>query len=879
MGAQKSKIVFRRGIFRLFEESIPAENDYWKQFWELPESANDVFTLFSRQDIIRIRDYSETNIKTLVYVIASKLVFIREKIGDPERMKEALNCLRIITRVMPFIYEKESMEEWENEIFWSYRSRKKEFKCYSNLNLTLEELNLSKEEIDFKAHLKYTEIILNDVYEKENESEYEILKPLAEELLDTLNDMLFFSGFTVYSKENDVNKITYSVWEPGIGCVTSIKATTEYELNRIEVLRCILSIISKSIYFYPNKQKPNLYIIYLVTNPDKRFILTFLCSLLNTVMNYNLEKWRIFYNQIVSLDSKQLLVSYCVQILLIFLDYEIPSLLDIEKNQTSEIPVNKYCMYFGKLHHKGDIEFLFNGINRILTQFLHNDSYFPAIEKHMKYCPEVIMFLWKVFQINNSFKEYLINSKNSLDYLVLLLSYTLEYRKELSKFGLIRICISILQTLSRESAFCKKLNATFEHYKILPVNIKLISKDNYMDFIIISIYMLITTSKGALSCLFPYMLSILINIAPYAQNLSILSCTKLMQLFYSFSSFSFLLANENNHNLLRNLLEVFNRIIEHQMKKNLHLIYAILRSSERFELLKNFTLEKALIELEKNSEFKKNELNNVKNDTKEFHKDNTCFSEKSPLPQTSFQDNNPFVIEDDESNSQETNSENTTVTDKLSKGKSSISLIGTSTSAFESHKINNSFISEKAKGKLPERLKSSSDFTKTNPFHLNTYTPKSILKTKENFTPTEDWVKSWHSSLDLDTILTIIKQLKPKINDIASSTPNPNIILEALSSLSIDFDITDTEPIPFICNDHTLTRIEGLLWGHIYVAETNFSTGAIGIWTGTSIKLFRIQETKHSPSLLSPKGAVDAVAKSVIDKVGNLNFYTKKLQN
>ncbi|QSL64937.1 hypothetical protein MERGE_002241 [Pneumocystis wakefieldiae] len=822
MGAQESKFLFRRGIFRLFDETISADNEYWRQFWTLPESVKDVFTLFSTQDIIRIRDCCEKNLKTLVYVVASKLVFIRHEIDEPKKMKQALNCLRIIARVMPFIYEKESMQEWENEVFWNYRCRKKKFRSYKNSNLTLKDSNLSKDEIDFKAHIKYTRIIVNDIYEKENDPEYEILNPLAEELLDTLNDMLFFAGFTILSKENTVQKISYSVWEPGIGCITSTKATTEHELNRIEVLRCILSIVSKSIYFYPNKQKPNLYIIYLVTNPDKRFILTFLCSLLNTVINYNPPKWQIFYNQIVSLDSKQLLVSYCLQILLIFLDYQIPSLLDIEKSQINEIPVNKYCMYFGKLHHKNDIEFLYNGINRILTQLLHNDSYFPTIEKPTKYSPEVIILLWKVFQINNSFKEYLIDDKNSLDYLVLLLCYTLDYRKELSKLGLIRICISILQTLSSKPSFCKKLNTTFEHYRVLPMNMKVASKDNYMDFIIISIYTLITTSKGALNSLLPYMLSILINIAPYAQNLSILSCTK---------------------------------------------------SSERFELLKNFTLEKALMELEKDSEFKKNELNNLKNDTEKIHKDNTYFSEKLQTPETPFQDNSSsFIIGNDVSNSEEAISENTIIDDKLSKGKSSISLIGTSTSASESHRINNSFISEKARGKLPERLKYSSDYSDTDLFHLNTYSPKNILKKEEKFTPTEDWVKSWHSYLELDTILTIIRQLRPKINDIVFSTPNPNIILEAISSLSIDFDITDAEPIPFIHDDHTLTRIEGLLWGHIYVAETKFSTGAVGIWTGTSIKLFRIQEIKHSPSLLSPKGAVDAVAKSVIDKVGNLIY-------
>jgi hypothetical protein len=44
------------------------------------------------------------------------------------------------------------------------------------------------------------------------------------------------------------------------------------------------------------------------------------------------------------------------------------------------------------------------------------------------------------------------------------------------------------------------------------------------------------------------------------------TCTKLMQLFSSMSSPSFLLANESNHDLLKSLLDALNAIIEHQYK-------------------------------------------------------------------------------------------------------------------------------------------------------------------------------------------------------------------------------------------------------------------------------------------------------------------------
>ncbi|KAG5518690.1 hypothetical protein PMAC_002659 [Pneumocystis sp. 'macacae'] len=822
MGGQESKILFRRGIFRLFEENdISLDDEYWKQFWVLPESAEDVFTLFSTQDILRIRNHAEKNLKTLVYVVVSKLISIKDELDHPERKKEALNCLRIITRIMPFIYEKEETRIWENETFWSIRFREKLYNLYKNANSTPEKSSFINDDINFKAQLKYTHIIKNEEYERikyENNLDYEVLKPLAEEFLDTLSDMLFFTGFTIPPKEGSCQKVL----EPGIGYISSAKLLTEFESNKIEVLRCIISIVSRSMYFYSYNQEPNLYIIYLVTNPDRKVVLNLLCSLINTVINYNPAKWQIFYSHMISLNYKQLLVSYCIQFLLILLDYQIPSFPYIEKEQNNEIPVNKYSLYFGKLHRINDIEFLFNGIYKILNQFVEiNSSYFSDITKSVKYSPEIIMLLWKAFQINKHFKDYLINTKNAMDYLVLLFCYSLEHKKESSHLGLIRICFLILQSLSTEPSFYEKLNTTFKHYKILPISTKITSiKGTYIDFIVISIYMLITTCKSVLSPLYPSMLSILVNIGPYIQNLSVLSCIKLMQLFHSFSSSSFLLANKNNHILLQYLLELFNAIVWYQMKKNLHFVYAILRSSEKFELLKDFTLEKALIEIKKKRELKKNEFNNGKNI--EITEDDTDLSEKTRTSNSFFQvDSSNFSIDNNELGNEIDYLESISVAKNSSKD-SFQSSVRSSNSNFKFPGINYA-ISEK--------------------------------------------VKSWHSCLKLDAILTVLKQLKPKIDNIAFSALNPDIILETLSSLDVEFDIETPKLKYFVQNNQTVNKIEGLLWGHIYVSETKFLAGAIGIWTGTSIKLFKIQETKHSPSLLNPKGAVDAVAKTVIDKV------------
>lgn len=81
-----------------------------------------------------------------------------------------------------------------------------------------------------------------------------------------------------------------------------------------------------------------------------------------------------------------------------------------------------------------------------------------------------------------------------------------------------------------------------------------------------SIYNLITTSQGKLTAIYPALLAVINNIAAHLEGISHITASKLLQLFSSMSSPSFLLANDTNHALLRSLLESINSIIEHQYK-------------------------------------------------------------------------------------------------------------------------------------------------------------------------------------------------------------------------------------------------------------------------------------------------------------------------
>jgi hypothetical protein len=117
------------------------------------------------------------------------------------------------------------------------------------------------------------------------EEEFEEVKPLAEELIDTLIDMLFYADFNLPRPPTSKSKVSYAIWQSGVGCNTSVGTSKEFESNRIEILRLLLTLTSQSLYMSATllPAKGVKAITYIVTCPDKQIVLSVLCSLLNTV--------------------------------------------------------------------------------------------------------------------------------------------------------------------------------------------------------------------------------------------------------------------------------------------------------------------------------------------------------------------------------------------------------------------------------------------------------------------------------------------------------------------------------------------------------------------------------------------------------------------
>ena len=73
-----------------------------------------------------------------------------------------------------------------------------------------------------------------------------------------------------------------------------------------------------------------------------------------------------------------------------------------------------------------------------------------------------------------------------------------------------------------------------------------------------------TTTQGRLESVYPALLAIINNIAPYTQNLERATSSKLLALFHSLSGPNHLLEKEQNHTVLMSLLDVFDAILKHQ---------------------------------------------------------------------------------------------------------------------------------------------------------------------------------------------------------------------------------------------------------------------------------------------------------------------------
>ncbi|KAH6918882.1 high-temperature-induced dauer-formation protein-domain-containing protein [Coprinopsis sp. MPI-PUGE-AT-0042] len=881
------------GITKLWTtRNISARDSYWDQYFILFDSASDVYSLITPHQIRRALLEAPENVATLIRVVCNRLFdsmtdhtfpsappgsasatvaaftsIMKTGASDRNPTKELLNSIRILQRVLPVLFDIQGeTSAFEMELLW-----------------TGEEVD------DVHAHepaSSDSQFVIEDDDEEESEEDEDEeggsrtpnatpapaaapkkkrLPSLGERLINAVVDLMYTCGFTLSPRvQVEHHKVQYIIWEKGIGSTSDAAASSAFDSNKIEVLRLLLVLFSRQIYVPPSSllSKPSQYTLHFVQKIPRRDVLTLLCSLLNTAMNTSAPQessiaslgamaGKLPYNHLVfkGEDSRVVLTGMCLQVLCVLLDFQSGSAKDTAVGEGEGSPTaksNAFRFFLMKLHRTQDFDFILSGITGILLEQMNSmNKLLPGARKPVPYIPETIMLFWKMIELNKKFRAYFLESSKCMDIVSYLLCYCIEIKDKPQQHGLCRAISYIIQTLSSEQAFGRQLATQMK--AAVPTTWSGVHTCG--DFLLHAIHAVVSTTTGTLSTLYPALIISISNAAPYFKKLSVTASGRLTQLFTSFANPSFLLADEGHPRLLFFMLEAFNSVIQYHLNENPALILDILTSHKVFEDLGSLTLISGLREV-KRRELAKEEL----------AKRNATASPPPSKDKGLAQDSEPAdpVAEKAALLQNETWNRGASLEEAAS---SSPSLSGnfdqaggpSDTGDEEEDTLGgmSSPLSEKARGKLRQKRSPSSMSIDMSSISLN-LDQMALSVGRNGFVPTQDWVTSWQQGLPLDSIMILIAELWPKVQNIQSTNRanNLNFILDFIAHASIREMLP--APVPhhprkFTWTDSSIIWLTSLIWGEVYVRGMS----PLGVWNATNVRLFYVKHSTVQPRQIS----------------------------
>lgn len=844
------------------------------QFWQQPIAVNDIFTLFTASEIRQTRDKHKENLETFILALTARLFYLfnHSQFPHPEiaPAKELLNCVRLLTRILPFVFEQKGQspetDRWIEEFFWGKRRVRKHITGKADLSSVVNPAPAATSTA--AASSSSSEPAFDQESFDRNAAEFYDAQPLGEQLVDTALSLLFCPGFTVPRTSGS----SYSIWETGVGCTTPINSTGEQDSNKIEILRFLLALISERLYTSSSAlaAQGSKFLTYTVTQTNRRMAMAILCSLLNTTLKYS-PRWEVPYDHMLVSDGHKVLITYSLQYLEALLIYPIPK--DTYEGQPP--PKNIFRQLCSKIHKVEDLQFIGDSLIKMLSQPIHASfSYLPGSRQENPWATELAMLFWDLIQCNKRFKAFLIGTERMYDCLIILLYYIHEKSADSCKASLVRLCAYELLYLTAEPTFASSLSKKFAGRSLLPSAIQLTSfNGSYGDYLIIQLIKTITAQKPGLDFLIPTLLDCILNVAPYTKNICYQAASSLVQLCATISNPSFLFANESNHLLLETVLKSVNFMIECNFTSNGNLVFLIMKNERVFLTIRSLTLEddveRILIQVSKKPGDAKISSSYAALQPSEFVIDDEI-SDTESLDEKQ-------IIEKTETLSLES----------LERSRNpELKIVSSSESPGPSSKNKGKGISDKSRALLPEAR------------GLSPYSGKN-----GEFLPAAGWVSTWLPLLPIYTITAVISHLKETIpyfkatHQTLEAKLEPSKAIESIARMrsvpgvvfyeSTEEDTparlpSDFEPSRFSWNSGSLGWYESVLWGCIFQAEREVTIAdssnmmihtnncmPVGVWNNTNIKLFRLQETApRGPSLLRPKGAVDAVAQSMMQKIG-----------
>ena len=254
------------------------------------------------------------------------------------------------------------------------------------------------------------------------------------------------------------------MWAPGVGSkAKTIISSTDYDINRIEILRLMLTSYCDSLYQSPNTYDSCAsYWLEVATSADVPYSEIAFNSLMNTVLGYDPVGWGVPYGNVVATDTAKLLMEAAIQVLITLLDYGHPikpntaptststsatitnddntqqssssssssssknnnpdtnGYSNLSSNHMTNMPSVAYTdtdsrgfnVFRRLLHSISDpsaLHFIFRGFSRLLNNIHESDnSYLPYSVTRVCVDQELLILLWKCLEEIPNFMSYIL---------------------------------------------------------------------------------------------------------------------------------------------------------------------------------------------------------------------------------------------------------------------------------------------------------------------------------------------------------------------------------------------------------------------------------------------------------------------------------------
>jgi hypothetical protein len=282
MGGTSSKTAFTQLANSLLEKDVNAgDHEFWDELWRTVLSVEEMFEILPADDIRKMIHEKPENVKTVFTQAVAQLYQVVET-PYPIYFQQALNCARVLTRLLPFLIE--SPEQMMKDLLWNKRLVK----------------SIQHQAVAPKADGE--EQKEPQTLASASGDEYQESEPLGVILVNTVFHLLFLPDFTIEDpnvefSENDVDSPAFKqalIWND-----RTVTASSPYDINRVEVLRLMLATFCDSLYQHADRYDSCASLwLEVATSVDAPYAEIIFHSLLNSVLGK--ENFFVYFSVLLS---------------------------------------------------------------------------------------------------------------------------------------------------------------------------------------------------------------------------------------------------------------------------------------------------------------------------------------------------------------------------------------------------------------------------------------------------------------------------------------------------------------------------------------------------------------------------------------------------